>query len=231
MDDTDHLARRHTVEGVTEPGSITAFVDLQAPRQGRRPAVQLLVEIVTQTSDRLRQDDARRHGISERGQRDSPSPAGDPRSDPAESHRTPDAQSAIPDPERRAQPGAAGPEVGGPVGHHVIDTATDQPERHRPQGDVVDHATFAAACLPPPITDDQRSDDADDDAQRVRTQRYRTDEPDTLRGAGDVGQCRHRHARTAWRTPSASSAVRARSAGRPSSRADTSAEPTITPSA
>ena len=231
MDDGHQLPRGHAVERIPEPRRIAALVDLQAPRQGRRPPVQLLVEVVAQPADRLRQNDPRGDRIAERGQRYPPSPARDPGADPAERHRAPNAQSAIPDPECRAQPGAAGSEICRPVRHDVIDPPTDQPERHGPQRDVIDHATLAAARLPPAITDDQRRDDPGDDAQRVRAQRNRPDEPDALCRAGDVGQRGDRHARTAWRTPSASSAVSARTAGRPSSSADTSADPTITPSA
>ena len=90
---------------------VAPLVDLQAPRQRRRPAVQLLVEIVAEPADRLRQNDSRRDRVAERGQRNSPPPAPDPRADTTERHRAPDAQAAVPDPQRPDQTGTAVAEV------------------------------------------------------------------------------------------------------------------------
>ena len=55
--------------------------------------------------------------------------------------------------------------------------------------------------------------------------------PHALRWAGNVRQNGCRHAEILCLTPSASSSVSARTAAMPSSSADTSAEPTMTPSA
>ena len=231
MHNTDDLPGRDTVQRVAEPGRITAFVDLQAPRHGRRAAVQLLVEVVAEPADGLGQDDARCDRITERRQRDPALPAPDPRAHRTQRDRTPDTQAAVPDAEGGDQTGATLTEVRGPVGHHVIEPPTDQTERHRPERDVVDHSAFTTAGRPPAITDHQRGDDAGDDAQRIRPQRHAADEPHTLIRTGDIGQRGHRHARTACRTPSANSVVSVRSASTPSSNADTRAEPTMTPSA
>ena len=231
MDNSDQLPGRHAVEGVAEPGRVASLVDLQTPRHGRRATVEFLIEIIAEPTDRLRQDDARRDRITERRQRNTAPATADPRTHSTQRHRTPDAEAAVPDPERRTQTGAALTEICRPVGQHVIQPATHQPERHRPHGDVVDHAAFAAARRPAPVADHQRRHDARDDAERIRTQRHTADEPDALIRARDVGQRRDRHARTACRTPSASSAVSARTASTPSSSAETNADPTITPSA
>ena len=222
---------RHAVEHVALARRVHAVVDDQAPRHVRLAAVQLLIEVIAQTPDRLGHDDARRDGVAERGQRNAALPAAQPRTDAAERDRTPDTEAAVPDPQCAHDSGATLTEVRRPVGDDVIEPAAHEAERHRPQSDVVDDAPLAAAGRPAPVADDQRGDDARDNAQRVRTNREDPQVPDTLGRAGDTGQDRRGHAEILWRTPSASSAVRARTADRPFSSADTSAEPTITPSA
>src|ERR1700736_3824476 len=87
-------------------GGVAPIEDLQTPRQRGFPTVELLVEIVPQPTDRLRQDDSRCNRVGEGRQRNSATPAADPRADAAEGHRAPDAQAAIPDAQRRAGPGA-----------------------------------------------------------------------------------------------------------------------------
>ncbi len=106
--------------------------------------------------------------------------AADPGADTAQRDGTPDAEAAFPHLERGAQPLAFGTEVGAPICHHVIQAATDQTERYGPQRDVVDDAAFTAARLPTTVTDDQRGDDAEDDAQRVRADGYRAEMPYAL---------------------------------------------------
>src|SRR5690349_9637492 len=92
---------------IHETRRIPAVENLQTPGQGGFPAVELLVEIVAQSADRLRQDESRSQRIAERGQRDSTAPTADPRADPAEEHRAPNAQPAVPDTQRRAEAGTA----------------------------------------------------------------------------------------------------------------------------
>ena len=232
--DVVDLPGRDPVEQVRidHTGAIAALEDLQTPRQIGRPAVQLLVEVVAQPADGLGQDHPGCDGIAERGQRNSVPAAADPRADAAECDRTPDAQAAVPDSDGTGDARAALGEVGTPIGHQVVQATTDETERHRPQRDVVDDALFTAARHPAAIADDERRDDAGDDAERVRPDRYRPQVPDALGRTRDVCQQRCGHAGTFCRTPWASSSDNARTAGMPPSpSADTSAEPTMTPSA
>ena len=229
--DRDELARRHPVQVVQRTGSVASLVDFQAPRQRGLAAVELLVEVVPQSADRLRENDSRRDGVAEGRQRNAQAAACNPRTDAAERDRTPDAQAAVPDAQGPDQTGAALAEVLRPVGDDVVEPTADEAERHGPQDDVVDDARLAAPGDPASVTDQQGGDDARDDEQRVGAQGYRTELPDTLRRTRDVGEDGRRHAVTLCRTPSASSSVNDRIAGMPSLSADTSAEPTMTPSA
>src|SRR6476620_11881229 len=104
MDDGIQLTCRHTVR-------VLALVDLQTPRQSPRPAVKLLIEVVPQPADRLRQNDSRRDRVTERRQRYAATAAADPCADAAERARTPDAEAAVPDSQRTQKPGTAVAEV------------------------------------------------------------------------------------------------------------------------
>src|SRR4029077_16848913 len=244
MDDLDQLTRRHTVQCVERTGRVAALIDLQAPRQRRRPTVELLIEVVAQAADGLRQNDSRRERVTEGRQRNALLAAPYPRTDAAQRHRPPDAKTAVPDPQRPrtprppaqtarppAQSRAISSEGGPPVRDHVIEPSTDQAERHGPQRNVVDDPRLAATGHPPPVAEHQRHHDPDDDEQRIRPQGHRAEMPNTLRRAGYIGQVSRRHAVILCRTPSASSAVSDRTAGIPSFNANTNADPTITPSA
>ncbi len=234
LHDVRELARRDAVERmwVHVTGRIPTVEDLQTPRHRGFPAVELLVEIVPEPADGLRQDDSRGNRVAEGRQRNPATPAADPRADAAEGHRAPDAQAAVPDSERCPESGSPGAPIGLPIGSQVIQPAAQQSERHSPQRDVVDHAALTAARLPAPVADHQRGDDADNDEQRVRANGQRPKVPDAPRRAGEIGGQRPQEAAARCRTPMASSSVSARNAGRPPSlSADTSAEPTMTPSA
>src|SRR5262245_6602815 len=231
MDHLDELTRRHTVQRVERSVGVAAFVDLQAPRQRRRPSVQFLIEVVTQPADGLRENDSRCDRIAEGRQWYALVTATNPCSDAAERDGAPDAQAAVPNLQRADQSRSVIAEVGPPVRHDVIKPPTDQTERHCPQSDVVDDPRLPAAGHPTPIAEDQSHHDAHDDEQRIRPNRYHAEMPDPLRRTGDVGQNSRRHAVILCRTPSASSAVSDRTAGIPSFSADTNADPTMTPSA
>ena len=234
MDHGGDLSGRHTVERVhvDHARRVAAVEDLQTPRDSGLPAVQLLVEIVAEPADRLCQHDARRDGVAEGRQRNPPAPAGDPRAHAAECHRTPDAEAALPDPQCSAQSGPALAEVRPPVGDEVVEPASDEAERDGPHGDVVDHAPLAAASHPATIADHQGDDDPGDDAQRIRADRDRAEVPHALRRTRKGGEHGRGHvAGTFSRTPAASFPVSVRTAGTPSESAETSAEPTMTPSA
>ena len=233
LHDERHLPRRDAVERVhvDVSGRVAPVEDLQAPGHRRFAAVEFLIEVVPEPSDGLRQHHSRRHRIDERGQRDAVPPAADPRAHDPERHGTPDAQAAVPDAQRRTQARTTGTPVGLPVRGQVVEAAADQTERHHPEGDVVDDTPLAAAGRPAPVPDQQSDDDAGDDEERIGTDGQRSQMPDAPRRAGNVGEEPRRHADFLWRTPAASSSVSARRAGKPSPNAETSADPTITPSA
>src|SRR3954468_23069704 len=100
MDHLDQLARRDTIQRVERTVDVAALIDFQAPWQSRLPSEQLLVEIVTQPADALRQNNSRRDRIPERGQRNASLAAPDPGADPAQRHRAPDAEAAVPNAQR-----------------------------------------------------------------------------------------------------------------------------------
>src|SRR5690349_3096269 len=147
---------------IDESGRIAAVEDLQAPRHGGLVAVKLLIEIVAEASDRLRENDAGCDCVAKRGQRYVPTPAGDPGAYPAEGDGPPDSQPAVPDAQRGNGSGTPLAEIRPPVGGQVIQPTADKPERHCPQRDVVDHATLATARLPTTVADQQRRDDPGD---------------------------------------------------------------------
>src|ERR1700758_3335356 len=86
-------------------GRISTVEDLQTPRHRGFPAVELLVEIVAEPANGLRQDDSRGDRVAEGRQRNPATPAADPRADAAEGHRAPNAQAAVPDSQRRPEAG------------------------------------------------------------------------------------------------------------------------------
>ena len=180
MDDPQDLAGGHPVEIVGHAGGIQPLVDLQAPRQRGVTAVQLLIEVVSEPADGLGQDDSGRDRVAEGRQRYAARAATDPGSDTTQCDGSPNAQAALPYLEGSAKALAGGPEIGGPVRHNVVQPATDEPERHCPQGDVIDDAGLSAPRLPTPVADHQRGDDAHDDAERVRADRHRAQMPDAL---------------------------------------------------
>src|SRR5271168_3654312 len=217
---------------VDESGRIATVEDLQTPRHRGLAAEKLLVEVVPDPADCLRENDSGCDRVAERRKRNAATAAADPGAHTAKGDGTPDSQSAIPDAQRRNRSGSALAEIRPPVGRQVIQPPTDEAERHGPERDVVDHAALAAARLPASVTDQQRGDDPDDDEQGVGPQRDRSKVPHSLRRAREICDDRRRHdVKFLWRTPAASSSVSARIVDNPSVSAETSAEPTMTPSA
>src|SRR4029079_18723848 len=104
VEDTHQLTCRHTVQRVESAAGIPPLIHFQAPRQGRRAPVQLLVEVIAQPANGLRQNDSRRDRVTERRQRNALLPAPDPRSDAAQGHRAPNAEAAAPEPTRPPHP-------------------------------------------------------------------------------------------------------------------------------
>src|ERR1700733_4221902 len=217
---------------IHESGWVATVEDLQTPRHRCLAAEKLLIEVVPETADRLRENDAGGHRVGERGKRDATTSAGDPRTHTAQGDGTPDSQAAIPDAQRRSRSGTTLTEIGAPVGRHVIQPAADEPERHCPQRDVVSDTALAAASLPTSIADQQRSDDPGDDEQRVGSDGHWSQMPHSARRTRKIRDDSRRHdSEVLWRTPAASSSVNVRIVDNPAVRAERSAEPTLTPSA
>ena len=186
MCDLQDVAVRHAVDhrDAAAPGvRIDALEQFQSPRDGRRLAVQLLVEVVAQPSDGLRRKDRRGDRVADGRQLDSLPTAAEPSADCAERHRAPDAEPTVPDLEYGRETFAVITEVPPPVGEDVVDPTTDQSEGNGDQRDVEDVARLAAAGLPTAVAPPHGDDDADDDAERVRAERDRPEIPHALRRA------------------------------------------------
>ncbi len=160
-------ARRHTTPCVE-----VLFVDLERPRQIGRPAVQLLVEVVAPSSDRLREWDGGRRASG-----------GDREGDPAavrhvqsdrntEQQPAGDPESALPDLRDAAE--VVGEEI--PVGGDVVEPGPDHAGEHRPDGD---RARVVAGADPPLLEAATEQPDGRDHAQGnhqpVQVEAERTD--------------------------------------------------------
>ncbi len=161
--------------------------DVQGPRQVGRLAVQLLVEPVAPAADGLREGDAGRDGVGVGGQRDATATAADPGADRSERDRAPDAEAALPDLEG-VHPVTALAEVQLVVRDHVVEAAAEQSERHGPDSDVGHRADPPATGDPAFVAEPDGYEDADDDAERVATQRDGTEVDHPARRAGNVGK-------------------------------------------
>ncbi|KOG89048.1 hypothetical protein ADK38_16410 [Streptomyces varsoviensis] len=113
------------------------------------------------------------------------------RAERAERHGAPDAESALPDLEG-VHPVPTRAEVQLVVGDHVVEPSADEPEGHRPHGDVGDGPRCAAPGDPTPVADPDGDEDADDDAERVAAQRYRAEVNHAGRRAGNVSEVHDR---------------------------------------
>ena len=156
-------------------------VDLQAPRQGRRPAEQLLVEPVPPPPDRLGESEGGSGGVGEGPEVDVAAARHPPGGERAPRHPAPDAQAPVPD----AQGVERSVVVQLVVGGHVVQPGPDQPSGDRPHGDVGDRAPLAAPGLPPPPGEEDGREDPQQDAQRVGPQRDRSEVHDAPRRARD----------------------------------------------
>jgi len=156
-------------------------VDLEPPRQRRRPAEQLLVEVVADPSDRLGDEQPGSSGIHECGDvhtraAQSPEPGERAGGDPA-----PDPEAALPDRER------APPVVGHlvPARRDVVQPSADETRREPPHRDVVDELAPAALLLPAPDRDRDRSADPEHVHQPIRVHEQRPEVKAVARWAGD----------------------------------------------
>src|ERR1700733_5367927 len=190
---------------VDESSRVATVEDLQTPRHRGLAAEQLLVEVVPDPADRLRENDAGCDRVAERRKRNPTTSAGDPGAHPAKGDGAPDSQSAVPDAQRRYRSGTTLAEIRSPVGRQVIQAPTDESERHGPQRDVVDHAALTAARNPASVTDQQRGNDSEDDEEGVGPQRDRAKVPYSLRRARGINEDRRGQGVELLRRPTAAS--------------------------
>ena len=161
--------------------------DLETPRQRRRPAEQLLVEVVADPPDRLRDEQRRRGGVHE--QRDVRAVAAQPpdADEGAGGDPAPDTKAPLPDcegppPVRRDFAPAGGQEVQAPADHA---------RGEAPQRDLVDELAAAAPGLPAARGDLHRGDHRDHVPEAVGVEEQRSQMESVVSGAGD--EC-ERHA-------------------------------------
>ena len=190
MNDPNDFSVGDTCQLIELAGRVHTLEDLEAPRDGGLATVQLLVEVVADTTDGLREQDSGRNRITERGHRNAASTAADPRTDAAEEHCSPDSEASLPHLECVEWLTVLA-EISGPVGQNVVEPATDQTEGNGPDRDVENGPLLAAAGDPTTISPHDRDDDAEDDEERVGAKRHRSDVPDALGRAGDIGQQVH----------------------------------------
>ena len=108
-----------------EPRRSVRDIDLQPPRQRRRPSEELLVEVVAPAADRLREHDAGRDRVHEHERVEfAPAREHDHRDEPA-ADRAPDRESALPDLERADDPARAPAVPREQVVHACADDARD----------------------------------------------------------------------------------------------------------
>ena len=165
-------------------GGAVRDVDLEAPRQVGGPAEQLLVEVVAEAADDLREQQAGSQCVSEGPDQDAVAAAVEPRTHEPTHDRAPDPEAAMPDLQRADRISALA-EVELVVGGDVPQPRTDQPCRDRPQGEVTDLPAGATASHPPTLPGPDGSEDAQDDREGVGPQRERPEVPDPLGGARD----------------------------------------------
>jgi hypothetical protein len=147
-------------------GGAVGGVDLEAPGQVGGPTEQLLVEVVSEAADDLREQQAWGQCVGEGSDQDAVTAAVEPRTHESTCDRTPDPETAPPDLERLDRI-AARAEVELVVGGDVPQPRTDQARRDRPQGKVTDLPAGAPASHPPTLPGPDGSEDAQDDCERV----------------------------------------------------------------
>ena len=166
---------------VTDGASL--HIQLQTPRQGRRRAVELLVEPVAQTSHGLRHEQSWRDGVTEQSHWimlvTTPCPSGKLSKQDA----APDAQSAIPDAEH-LHPIAGRSEETFRSGDDVVYTRTDDAARHRDKRDVENLIEITAISFPMNGCHPYRQHDAEQNAQRVEMDGHRPMENCEMVGDG-----------------------------------------------
>src|SRR5436190_16865671 len=146
-------------------------VDVERPWQVRRAAEKLLVEIVADSPDRLRDEQAGRGSVEETGDVGSP-----PVQDPDARRRpgcdaAPDAEPAMPDRER-PPPGVRSLI---PARDEKVDPPADDPSWEAPDRNLVDELPLATHMFPATPRDRDRSQDSDQVAEAVDMDEERAD--------------------------------------------------------
>ena len=131
-----------------------------------------MVEVVAEPAERLRHQQARGDRVDDRGVAEPGDPAADVDAERAEQQGAQDGDAAVPGvPDRAGQervPGVlARSEVVADVRRHVPGAGSDQAEDDGRDDDVDDDPRLGAAGRQPVVRDDERHDDARQDAQRV----------------------------------------------------------------
>ncbi len=156
--------------------------DLQAPGQAGRAAEQLLVEVVADPADALRDEQGGRHRVHDY-RHVAAGFAGPPDADrDRDRDRAPDPEPPAPDGED-AIPDVRDVHRRGDV---EVDTAADDPGGHAPHGHVPDQFGVAAGRGPAAAGHDDGHRDADQVHQRIHVNEQRAKVKAVYRRAGDV---------------------------------------------
>lgn len=147
MEQCSAWACRPVVALLAVPDSSAFHIELQAPWESRRRAIQLLIEPVAQTPNSLCYQQSRGDGVGQQGHWimlvSAPSPCGQR----SKQHSAPDAKSAIPDAEH-LRPIAIRPEETFGRGDDVIDSGTHDTGGDTDQSDVKNLIEITAQLLP-----------------------------------------------------------------------------------
>src|SRR5436309_10571316 len=188
--------------------ALVSDVDLQAPREAGRLAVELLVEVVAPTADPLCEQETRRDSVREAG--DARTGAmDDPRPDQtAEEDSAPDAEPAAPDGKR--PPPLLRYLV--PTRDVVVGAGADDAGRDTPDGYPQDEVGVAAHPLPAHPGQPDARDYREQQHQTVQVDRPAEDVEDAAVRRGDRCE-KHRHRRDILPTPANACLVRGVKAG------------------
>src|ERR1700733_10948916 len=113
---------------VDESSRVATVEDFQTPRHRGLAAEKLLVEVVSDPTDSLRENDARCDRVAERRKRNATTPAGDPGAPPARGARPPTPRAPPQEPRRPIRPRPPPAKIRPPVGRQVIQAPADEAE-------------------------------------------------------------------------------------------------------
>ena len=171
------FVEEHRLELVVRRVAVRAegLIDVQAPRQARRPAEQLLVEVVAPAADRLRQRDADDRAVEERRDRPAAHVRVHHQREQTARDGAEDAQPAVPDVEDAGRVGL----VDAVIRQHVVEPGADERDGCREQARPRGLDRIAAAALPqarghhhPDEEAEQHADPVQLDVQRAEIERF-----------------------------------------------------------